>query len=367
MRKLLLGGWVLLASAALPAAGQELLPPSFSGWSAPAASVSYRADALEQWVGADAAIFGEYGALSAERRIYSRGHDTLTATLYRMRDTTGSYGLYTYLLAEPMSPAGLTAHSALARQRALATVGNLLLDVTGSDLQLLKVDLKALVARLTAADRSPFPTLELHFPAQGRVPNSERYLLGPVALQRLLPLGNGDWLGFADGAEAVLARFRVGKQQATLLLAAYPTPQSAARKLEELGRWFPLNPAQDSAANSPAPLFARRKGSLVMLVVNTRSHSLANTLLEQVRYETQVTWNEPRQSLTDPNIAQILVGTIIGTGVILFFALVAGIGFGGVRILVKYFFPGKVFDRTSQVEILQLGLSSKPIEAKDFY
>jgi hypothetical protein len=61
------------------------------------------------------------------------------------------------------------------------------------------------------------------------------------------------------------------------------------------------------------------------------------------------------------------VGTIVGTGVILMFALVAGIGFGGVRLVVKYFFPGRVFDRDTHVEILQLGLTSKPIEAKDFY
>jgi hypothetical protein len=140
----------------------------------------------------------------------------------------------------------------------------------------------------------------------------------------------------------------------------------AARKLEELGHWLPLNTPEEQSEGRSV-LFARRSSSLVALVAHTRSPAVADLLLQQIHYKGEVTWNEPRHKLTDPSISQILVGTIVGTGVILLFALVAGIGFGGVRLLVKYFFPGKVFDRASQVEILQLGLSSKPIEAKDFY
>jgi hypothetical protein len=48
-------------------------------------------------------------------------------------------------------------------------------------------------------------------------------------------------------------------------------------------------------------------------------------------------------------------------------ALAVGLGFGGFRLLVKFLLPGRVFDRASQVEILQLGLSSKPIDSRDFY
>jgi hypothetical protein len=48
-------------------------------------------------------------------------------------------------------------------------------------------------------------------------------------------------------------------------------------------------------------------------------------------------------------------------------AVVLGIAFGGVRVLTKIFFPGKVFDRPNQMEILQLGLSGKRIDPSDFY
>jgi len=63
----------------------------------------------------------------------------------------------------------------------------------------------------------------------------------------------------------------------------------------------------------------------------------------------------------------MVVGAILGTGVICGFALVAGLAFGGFRIFVKRLLPGKVFDRGTQLQVLQLGLSSKPINAEDFY
>ena len=265
-----------------------------------------------------------------------------------------------------MAGTDLAKYSAVSRNRALVVIGQLLLDISGLGAAS-PSDLRALATQLSAhADKTPYPNLGQYLPPGGLVSRSERYFLGPLALNRLLPLGNGDWIGFADGAEAQLARYRVSGQEATLLLAAYPTPQAAARKLEELAHWFPLNATEEQPGRRPM-LFARRSSSLVAIVAQTRSRAVADSLLQQVRYENQVTWNEPRQKATDPEISQILVGTILGTGAILLFALAAGIGFGGVRLVVKYFLPGKVFDRPGTVEILQLGLTSKPIEGKDFY
>jgi len=44
-----------------------------------------------------------------------------------------------------------------------------------------------------------------------------------------------------------------------------------------------------------------------------------------------------------------------------------GIAFGGVRVVIKRLFPGKVFDRPQDIEVLQLGLSGKKIDASDMY
>jgi len=38
-----------------------------------------------------------------------------------------------------------------------------------------------------------------------------------------------------------------------------------------------------------------------------------------------------------------------------------------MRVVSKKFFPGKVFDRPEQMDVLQLGLSGKRIDSRDFY
>jgi uncharacterized membrane protein len=61
------------------------------------------------------------------------------------------------------------------------------------------------------------------------------------------------------------------------------------------------------------------------------------------------------------------VRIFIGTGVFMIAAVVVGIAFGGLRVLTKIFLPGKVFDRPERMEVIQLGLSGKTIDPRDFY
>jgi hypothetical protein len=103
------------------------------------------------------------------------------------------------------------------------------------------------------------------------------------------------------------------------------------------------------------------------MVLAPSSAEYAKSLREAIDYQTQVTWNEPSQTATDPPITSTLVKIFYGTGVFMIAAFVLGIAFGGVRVVTKIFFPGKVFDRPNQMEILQLGLSGKRIDPTDFY
>jgi hypothetical protein len=125
--------------------------------------------------------------------------------------------------------------------------------------------------------------------------------------------------------------------------------------------------AEPNQANGRQLVFGTRSGPLVAVLSGVNARSTAVPFLDKIRYGSQVTWNEPSQSYSDPGIGTMVVGAIMGTGAIMVLAIAAGIGFGGFRLLVKFFLPGKIFDRKDQVEILQLGLTSKPIKAEDFY
>jgi uncharacterized protein DUF6599 len=357
---------LLLSIAALPARAQETLPAQFSHWTSSGPSVRIGAAAVQQLSGSDAAVLREDGLLDLERRNYEHQGRSIGVNLYRLRDTTGAYAAFTALRTADMSRSDLATFSAIGKTRALLVMGLHLLEVTGLESVSL-AEFRDLVSSLrSSAEQAPYPPISGFLPVNGRVPHSEKYFLGPVGLKTRLAgkafnfLPTDDWLGFGAGAEATFAQYRNNGREFYLLLAEYPTPQAASKRLKQIEQRL-------SSSGGAPQIIARRKGSLLSMVLNPVSTEAANALLDQVRYHTEVTWNEPTHSLKEPSFNVMIVEAFVGTGVILIFAVIAGVGFGGVRLLTKYLLPGKVFDRGERVEILQLGISSKPIEAKDFY
>lgn len=357
--------------AALHASGNgSILPLSFACWTensrqpfAPAAAGNAAAGTGSP--GQPAAVAREYDFVSGERATYFCRAEKLDVAVYRMKDASGAYGEYSYLRTPDMPHSDLAEHSAMSRDRALVLDGNLVLDVEGHDLPRLKADLKSLVAEVTPhAEKGLLPVLVNDLPTKDIVERSDHYVLGPTALNQLFPVPLGTALGFSQGAEAELAHYRLAGQESTLLIVDYPTPQTAAKKLREMQQQFNIN---DSKSGGAPTLYAKRSLTLIAFVAGARSKQEANTLLGQVQSGTDLTWDEPTFSLTEPSIGAMIVGTIIGTGIICVFALISGLAFGGVRLVVKRALPDKVFDRSDQLQILQLGLSSKPIKAEDFY
>ena len=362
-------GILCLAALAHPAAAQNILPSSFAGWTASAPSTVIPSTGLDRVLGANAAAFREYIVKSVEQRPYAKGTQAASMTLYRMRDPSSAYGAYTFLRNDSLSPVNLASFASASGERALFVVGEMLVDVTATPKQSRPsdADLKQLAGSLDKiADHTPYPSIGDHLPEQGRVPGSEHYVLGPRGLAQYVPLGTDDWIGFDHSAETILARYHISGKDETLLVVSYPTQQIAAAKFAGMMRRFVFDPPGDVPANQNV-LFGKRVSSIVAIVLGAPSKQAANKLLDQIGYTSEVTWNEPKQSYTEPTINTMIVGAFLGTGAVMFFAVAAGIGFGGIRILVKLIFPNKVFDREKELEILQLGISSKPIKAKDFY
>src|SRR5271154_3293992 len=366
--------FVLLA--AIPASAQGILPNSFAGWTVTNRSpfdgsgLPVINDDTTVPANLSVAAAREYGFLSGERAWYARGDDeTLYVELFRMKDPSGAYGEYTYLRAPDMAHAGPNEHSAMSGEEALVLIGNLVLDIHGSDLTKDADGLNALVSAVSSkAQQGPLPTLTEHLPTKGFIERSDKYILGPVTLDQFFPVSQNDWLGFSTGAEAEVARYHVDGHELNLLIADFPTPQTAQKKLNELQQVYHVNEADatDAPQNS-SPVFGRRSITLLAIVFGARNKAEADKLLDQVQSGAEVTWNEPTFQFKEPPITTMIVGAIIGTGVICCFALISGIAFGGFRIVVKRFWPDKVFDRSSTMQVLQLGLGSKPINSEDFY
>jgi hypothetical protein len=377
------------------------LPASIGAWAASGGSAQASPQQIEQLAKDHAGILREYGIASGERREYANGEDKAEVTLYRMVDPSAAFGAFTFLRDPDMAmPAPITAASYAAGKRGhtLLVVGNLVMDVASTKREMASADLNALAQSVASqADRRPYPPIVGFLPKAGLIPGSERYILGPLALAQVFPPSatvQTDWAGFASSAEAIVGRYRLSDApspklpggtsrtasgrvasaqsrgghptEGLLLLILYPTQQLAADRYNALSKSFALNVDPGLAGGKPI-VFGTRSSALIALLSGVESRETAAALLNQVHYASDVTWNEPTHEVTDPTISTIVVGAIVDTGAIMLLALAASIGFGGFRLLAKVLAPGKIFDRNADVEILQLGISSKPVDVKDFY
>jgi hypothetical protein len=361
MRRFYLIAAFLLALAAAPYsfAQQQKLPAHFANWSG-----QYSQD----WVESSnyESLWKETGRTPGEFSQYTSGDARISVSLEKYRDPSSAYEMYTALIRPEMHPSMLDRTSAVDGDRLLVLLGSFILQVRPTP-AISTADLVTLVNSVSArADQTPLPEIRTYLPA-GFTDGTQKYALGSAGLgNAFTTLKREEFAllakeaGFASSAEAIVAEYHNGKDSAALLLIEYPTPQLAEQHLRHMQQAI-------SAAAKQAGTTIERKGSLLSLVLRPSSAAYGDTLRSAVNYETHVTWNEPRQTITDPPWATILGKIMIATMLFMVVAVVLGLAFGGVRVLTKIFFPGKVFDRPEQMDVLQLGLSGKRINSRDFY
>jgi hypothetical protein len=351
---------IVLSLLGVPAFAQEpALPAKFGAWTTSGAvpSASSLPQPLQQ----------ELGAKAGEAADYTNGGKTIHAVLEKFKDPSSAYSAYTGLLQVGMAPTDVRPYSAVNGERMLLLIGNFLLHLDGVK-GISAADLRTLALAIQGrADTTPLPPIRNYLPEERLIQGTQRYAFGPAGFQAALgTLSQGkfaslaDSIGFSSGAEAMLASYLIapGKPQ-TLLLIEYPTPQLAEQHLRHI--------QADLSNSNLSGTNVERKASLLSLVFSPANERVAAQLRNEINYETQVTWNEPSHTLTDPPWLLVVKNIFLGTFAFCGLALVLGLAFGGVRVITKRLLPGKVFDRPENMEVLQLGLSGKRIDPRDFY
>jgi hypothetical protein len=338
----------------------QVFPSRFGRWSAATSPIKIKPDE------ARAQVLTESGLLDALAEEYENGTQNVTVVLWQFRDPSGAYEAYTADFSPNMQPSTVGGPSAIDEQRLLLLIGSLIVEVWHPQNPSTEELQQLATAVHKYSDQTPLPPIRAYLP-RGFSDGTQRYARGPVAFRNAIASLKRDEFanlveeaGFNLNAEAMFAHYREGKDEAVLLLIDYPTPQLAEQHLRHLEQ------AISSAAKQSGTTI-ERKASLLSLVLRPSSAAYGNALRSAVKYETEVTWNEPHQTVTDPPLLTTVAKIFIATFVFMIVAVVLGVAFGGVRLLAKIFFPGKVFDRPEQMDVLQLGLSSKRINSRDFY
>jgi len=263
---------------------------------------------------ADRAVWDEYGLKESETAVFESGKKKLTATVWRLQDPTGALGAYDWQRPEKSKPSAAAKLAAETSTGLTIAHGNYLVSIDGY--KPTAEELASFLNSFNHVDTTSLPVLPGYLPVDGRVPNSERFVLGPAALQKFAPSIPPSVAAFHYGSEGQIGVFRGPKGDATMAIFNYPTHQVAMQRISEFEK-------------IPGAV-AQRSGPLVSVVLSPPDPDHAQRLLGQIRYQAEVTRDEYVPTLRD-NPGNLLYNAFILIGILLGFAIVSGLAVGGIR------------------------------------
>jgi len=355
------------STAASQSSTGPVLPGAFAGWEMKGDVA--KSDDPGAADATNAPVLKEYGFVRLEKAAYTRDdgrHLTITAAVFT--DASGAYGAFTYYLSDDMRPETIGGEAAYLNNRVLFYQGNVLVDAVFDRMSVMSAaqlrDLAGLLPQVEGNKGNP-PSLQTYLPKRAFdknfAKNTTKYILGPVALNRVGSPLPASMVDFARGAEVAIGKYEAAVGEATLMLIEYPTPQIAAERLRQIDASHHVTQQQPGVASivDVGPFFDARTGPIVVIAAGPLSKSEARSLMSSISYDADVTWNENTYVTKKDNLANFLFNAIVLCGIVVGLALVAGIAFGGVRLLVKRFFPDSVFDRREAMEIISLHLEEE--------
>jgi len=343
-----------------------VLPSEFAGWQIKGAVA--RSDDPAAADAANAPVLKEYGFQRLEQAAYTRDdgrHLAIKAAVFA--DASGAYGAFTYYYSEEMGQETIGGQAAFLNNRVVFYQGNVLVDAVFDRMSVMSASqMRQLAGLLPQAEgnKANPPSLPTRLPKgadKNLEKNTTKYILGPVALDRVgAPLPSA-MVDFKSGAEVVLGKYAANAGDATLMLIEYPTPQIAAERLRQIDASHQITQQQPGVASivDVGPFFDTRTGPILVIAAGPLSKSEARSLMSSISYEADVTWNENTYVSKKDNLANFLFNAIVLCGIVVGLALVAGVAFGGLRLLVKRVFPDSVFDRRESMEFIALHLEDE--------
>jgi hypothetical protein len=268
----------------------------------------------------DQALYQEYGLDAMEQAEYTSPEKRFTATTWRFRDSTGAMALFEARRPPGAAPSNLAKLSVRTSDGFIFAYGNYVFQFTGTGFPE-AADLEQFYARLPRLEQSPLPALTGFLPADGLVPNSERYVVGPVSLERFEPRISPSMAAFHLGSEGQIGKYKTKNGLLTLAIFDYPTPELARERAGEFQK------VPDAVV--------KRTGSLVAVTIAPPDTDAAERILAHVNYTANVTWNEKVPVNEVRGMAALLLNISILCGILVLLSVIAGVGFGGFRLLAR--------------------------------
>jgi len=339
-------------------ASKPLLPAEFGGWQVSGTPRMSTDPGVADPV--NAALLKEYGFNDFVSADYVRDDGyKLAVKAARFADASGAYGAFTYYKMPQMLVEKIGDQAASLNQRVLFYRGNILVDAVFQQLTAMSAaELRELSSDLPLppGNTANLPGLPAYLPKQEYVKNSAKYILGPIALEKTGAPVPASLVGFNLGAEVVTGNYTTPHGEAALTLISYPTPQIAAEHLRQIDA-ARLQPPHDGPVVFQTPVFDKRTGPIVVVATGPLSESEGKSLLESVNYDANVTWNENTFFTRKDNVGNLIWNALLLCGILMGFALVIGLAFGGARVLFSRLLGARRSAEGEDVEFISLHLA----------
>jgi hypothetical protein len=284
----------------------------------------------------DKELYDEYGLEATESADYtSPDKKPISATAWRLHDSTGALALFESRRPPGATPSDFAQLAVHTSDGTIFVFGNYVFQFTGGMFD--QPVLNELYTQLARVENAPLPALSTFLPQDGLVANSERYILGPVSLQRIEPAIPPSVAGFRMGAEAQFAQYQTPKGLLKLIIFDYPTPSMAREQAAEFQK-------------IPGAVI-KRTGPLVAAILNPPDPDAAERILGKINYQANVTLNEPTPQSQAKGLARMILNIFVLAGIVLAMCVVGGLGFAGYRIMSR-----KMWRKEEMAEMIVLGL-----------
>ncbi len=232
MRPLFVMTTLLLATMASAGDDISFMPPAgtIGAWKKIEKPRVFTQADLYGYIDGGAELFLEFGFEQLTIQRYVNGSDELTIEIYRMRDPIAARGIYLMRCGnESPQPGFRERHTAnryqliFQRNRYYITINN----STGNEKWAPDLVATGIFVASKLPPDEPVRILDW-LPPQGLIKNTARLIRGPVALQSVYSLGEGDMLQLGGDLIAVSGAY-AGKEACTLIITDYPNPASAQK------------------------------------------------------------------------------------------------------------------------------------------
>jgi hypothetical protein len=221
-----------------PAPGSDILPPDGfgDGWARSGTARLFQRSDLYGHINGGAELFFEFGFQSLTVQHYRRENAEFSVEIYQMTDPLAATGLYLMNRGKENAAPGFPERHTLNRFQLLFKRDCYYVLVHNLDGDEVLVEDMLTFGRHIASRLPPDGPEEIFdsLPKKGLDPRSVRLIRGPIALQSIYTLGEGDVLQLRGKLTAISGDYRDSSGSHALIIIDYPHRQSCAEAFDHL-------------------------------------------------------------------------------------------------------------------------------------